>query len=59
MQSIVRKMKPAQDEVHKAAHEQDLIEVPKRAKLDRELDEAMLNLPVGTGERGGEVKFSF
>jgi hypothetical protein len=31
-------MKPAQAEVHKTAHDQDLIEVPKRARLDREAE---------------------
>jgi hypothetical protein len=29
---------PAQAEVHRAAHDQDLIEVPKRARLDREAE---------------------
>ena len=38
MQSIFRKLKPAQDEVHRTAHDQDLIEVPKRARLDREAE---------------------
>ena len=31
-------LKPAQDEVHKTAHDQDLVEVPKRARLDREAE---------------------
>ena len=28
----------AQVEVHRAAHDQDLVEVPKRARLDREAE---------------------
>ncbi len=38
MQSILAKLKPARAEVHKTAHDQDLIEVPKRARLDREAE---------------------
>jgi hypothetical protein len=38
MQTIVEKLKPAQLEVQKTAHDQDLIEVPKRARLDREAE---------------------
>ena len=34
----VKKLQPAQAEVHRTAHDQDLIEVPKRAKLDREAE---------------------
>lgn len=45
MQNIVRKLQPAQKEVHQAAHDQDLIEVPRRAQLDRENDGAVLDLP--------------
>jgi len=29
---------PAQAEVHRTAHDQDLVEVPKRARLDREAE---------------------
>ena len=36
MVSTPRQLKPAQDEVSRTAHDQDLIEVPKRARLDRE-----------------------
>jgi len=36
MQSTSRQLKPAQEEVHRSAHDQDLVEVPKRALLDRE-----------------------
>jgi hypothetical protein len=45
MQNIVRKLRPAQNEVHRAAHDQDLVEVPRRAQLDRENDGAALDLP--------------
>jgi hypothetical protein len=38
MQTTPRKLIPAQAEVHSAAHNQDLIEVPKRARLDREAE---------------------
>jgi hypothetical protein len=38
MQAMIRRLKLAQDEVHKATHDQDLIEVPKRAHLDREAE---------------------
>jgi hypothetical protein len=31
-------LRPAQNEVHRTAHNQDLIEVPKRALLDREAE---------------------
>ncbi|HTW79887.1 MAG TPA: hypothetical protein VME23_10130 [Terracidiphilus sp.] len=39
------KLKPAQNEVHKTAHDQDMVEVPKRAQLDREAERTKLNLP--------------
>jgi len=45
MQNVVSKLKPAQDEVHQAAHNQDLVEVPKRARLDRENDGQKMDLP--------------
>jgi hypothetical protein len=45
MQNIVRKLQPAQNEVQRAAHDQDLVEVPKRAVLDRENDGQQLDLP--------------
>jgi hypothetical protein len=38
MRTIVDKLRPAQQEVQKTAHDQDLIEVPKRARLDREAE---------------------
>jgi hypothetical protein len=31
-------LRPAQAEVHHTAHDQDLLEVPKRARLDREAE---------------------
>jgi len=33
-------------EVHRAAHDQDLVEVPKRAQLDREAEQAMAVHPL-------------
>jgi hypothetical protein len=38
MDSTTNKLLPAQKEVHRTAHDQDLIEVPKRARLDREAE---------------------
>ena len=38
MQTTSQSLRPAQAEVHRAAHDQDLIQVPKRAKLDREAE---------------------
>jgi hypothetical protein len=40
MQTTSRRLKPAQDEVQRTAHDQDLIEIPKRARLDREAENA-------------------
>jgi hypothetical protein len=45
MQSIETKLKPAQNEVHRTAHDQDMIEVPKRARLDRAAEGRQFNLP--------------
>jgi hypothetical protein len=45
MQNIVRRLRPAQIEIRQAAHDQDLVEVPRRAQLDRENDGAALALP--------------
>ncbi|MGP8269441.1 MAG: hypothetical protein ACLQLH_05190 [Terracidiphilus sp.] len=39
MQTTPKTLRQAQSEIHRTAHDQDLIEVPKRAKRDRE-DEA-------------------
>ncbi|MGA3082694.1 MAG: hypothetical protein ABSD44_15190 [Terracidiphilus sp.] len=38
MHTTPRTLRPAQDEVRHTAHDQDLIEVPKRAMLDREAE---------------------
>ncbi len=38
MQTITQRLKLAQNEVHRTQHDQDLIEVPKRARLDREAE---------------------
>jgi hypothetical protein len=48
MQTTPRQLKPAQDEVQLASHNQDLIEVPKRARLDREAEnQRFLQIPQG------------
>ncbi|HKN21170.1 MAG TPA: hypothetical protein VJX73_07130 [Terracidiphilus sp.] len=44
MQPTAKTLRPAQNEVQQAAHNQDLVEVPGRAQLDRENDGQMLNL---------------
>jgi hypothetical protein len=38
MQTTPAPLRPAQAEVHRTAHDQDLIEVPKRARLARETE---------------------
>ena len=38
MKSEIQKLHPAQAEVHRTAHNQDLVEIPKRARLDREAE---------------------
>ncbi len=45
MKESVLKLRPAQMEVHRAAHQQDLVEVPKRARLDREAENHEVHLP--------------
>jgi hypothetical protein len=45
MQTTPKVLRSAQNEVHRAAHDQDLIEVPKRAALNRENDGRRLDLP--------------
>jgi len=51
MRTIVDKLRPAQQEVQKTAHDQDLIEIPKRARLDREAEHkaASRGTPWGCG----------
>jgi hypothetical protein len=39
MQTTSLKLRPAQHEVHRTAHDQDMIEVPKRAMLDRQAEQ--------------------
>jgi len=43
MQTTPRKLIPAQAEVHRTAHDQDLVEVPRRALLDREAEARILS----------------
>jgi hypothetical protein len=45
MQTTPRILRPVQNEVHRTAHEQDLVEVPKRAVLDREAEGKRYVLP--------------
>jgi hypothetical protein len=45
MQTTAKILRRAQNEVQRAAHNQDLVEVPRRAQLDRENDGARLDLP--------------
>jgi len=53
MQSITQKLSPAQAEVHRTAHDQDLIEIPKRARLDREAEGRKLKqaIPVSDNQK--------
>jgi hypothetical protein len=53
MQTTRGKLWRAQAEVQRAAHNQDLIEVPKRALLDREAEGILL--PTGGAEAHGEI----
>jgi hypothetical protein len=43
MQSPIQQTRKAEVEVHRTAHDQDLVEVPKRARLDREADAKTLS----------------
>jgi hypothetical protein len=45
MQTTPRILRPAQNEVHRTAHDQDLVEVPKRAALDRLAEGKRYELP--------------
>jgi hypothetical protein len=49
MQPSIRRLRDAENEIDRTAHEQDLIEVPKRARLDREAETRRLSreFPVG------------
>lgn len=53
MQSTAKVLRPAQNEVHRAAHDQDLVEVPRRARLDREAEGKALALPQLAQDNGG------
>jgi hypothetical protein len=50
MHATPRILRPAQNEVHRGAHNQDLVEVPKRAMLDREAQG--IALPAGGAAQG-------
>jgi hypothetical protein len=45
MQTTPKILRPAQNEVHRTAHDQDLVEVPKRAVLDRAAEGKRYALP--------------
>jgi hypothetical protein len=45
MQTTHQQLHPAQAEVQRTAHDQDLVEVPKRAKLDREAEGKKFHQP--------------
>ncbi|HUD13140.1 MAG TPA: hypothetical protein VMQ56_05750 [Terracidiphilus sp.] len=53
MQSVSQKLRPAQAEVHRTAHDQDLIEIPKCARLDREVEGRKLEqaIPVSDNQQ--------
>jgi hypothetical protein len=38
MQTTPTRLRPAQNEAQRTSHDQDLIEIPKRARLDREAE---------------------
>lgn len=54
MLNVREKMRRAQDEVRHGAHDQDLIEVPRRAMLDRRAEARIVEQPVEVG--GGEIE---
>ena len=54
MQTTPRILRPAQNEVHRGAHSQDLLEVPKHAMLDREAEGTVVQVPRQV--RAGEQK---
>ena len=45
MQTTPKILRLAQNEVHRTAHDQDLVEVPKRAVLDRAAEGKRYALP--------------
>jgi hypothetical protein len=46
MASTPKSLSDAMNEVQRAAHDQDLVEVPKRAQLEREAEQAMAVHPL-------------
>lgn len=52
MQTTPEPLRPAQAEVHRTAHDQDLTEVPRRAKLDREAEakKSQLEIPISDNQ---------
>jgi hypothetical protein len=55
MQTTPAKLRPAQREVQRTAHDQDLIEVPKRAQLDRQAEGTII--PTGGAEAHEEAPY--
>jgi hypothetical protein len=45
MKTTLKSLHPAQAELHRTEHDQDLTEVPKRARLDREAENHEIHLP--------------
>jgi hypothetical protein len=45
MHATSQKLRLAESEVHRTAHSQDLLEVPKRALLDRKAENHEIHLP--------------
>ncbi len=45
MAATEKTFRDAMNEVHRTAHDQDLVEVPKRAMLDREAEQLKANEP--------------
>jgi hypothetical protein len=54
MRTIFEKLKPAQHEVQKTAHDQDLIEVPKRSLLDREAEHTVATQGMSRSRKFGQ-----
>jgi hypothetical protein len=50
MARIVPASRDALSDVHRTAHNQDLVEVPKRAQFDREAEQAKANQPLAFPE---------
>jgi hypothetical protein len=54
MLNSLERLRRAQAEVHRTAHDQDLVEVPRRARLDREAEAKVAQQPIVEG--GGPVE---